>query len=109
MLVFNLSNRYLDLDPIMARQAEDAGMRYRVRYDMDLSDEEKRSGKQASIWAVMAATEADLGSLAADPRWLPARPRSGSAAWTDDYSNMASYLVLTPGRLRRKNPNSEGH
>ncbi|HKI21755.1 MAG TPA: fused MFS/spermidine synthase, partial [Isosphaeraceae bacterium] len=29
VLVFNLSNRYLDLDPVMSRQAEDAGLSYR--------------------------------------------------------------------------------
>jgi hypothetical protein len=102
MLAFNLSNRYLDLDPIMARQSEDAGLVYRVRYDLNVSDEEKRSGKQASIWAVMTATERDLGALADDPRWQLSKPRPGSAVWTDDYSDLASYLLLTPGRLWRK-------
>ncbi len=58
----------------MARQADDAGLVYRVRYDLNLSDEEKRSGKQASIWAVMTATERDLGALADDPRWQPPTP-----------------------------------
>jgi hypothetical protein len=107
MLAFNLSNRYLDLDPIMARQSEDAGLAYRVRYDLNLSDEEKRSGKQASIWAVMTATERDLGALADDPRWQLSKPRPGSAVWTDDYSDLASYLLLTPGRLwRRERPSA---
>ncbi len=86
----------------MARQAEDAGLVYRVRYDLNLSDEDKRSGKQASIWAVMAATERDLGALADDPRWQAPNPRPGSAVWTDDYSDLASYLLLTPGRLWRR-------
>jgi len=105
MLAFHLSNRYLDLETIMARQSEDAGLVYRVRYDLNLSDEEKRSGKQASIWAVMTATERDLGALADDPRWQPPNPRPGSAVWTDDYSDLASYLLLTPGRLwRRERP-----
>ena len=99
LLAFNLSNRYLDLDPVMGRQAEDAGLVCRVGYDLDVSDEEKRVGKQPSIWAVMAATERDLGSLAADPRWRAPCPAPGSAVWTDDYSDLASYLLLTPGRL----------
>jgi hypothetical protein len=102
MLAFHLSNHYLDLDPIMARQADDSGLVYRVRYDLNLSDEDKRSGKQASIWAVMAATKRDLGALADDPRWQATNPRPGSAAWTDDYSDPASYLLLTPGRLWRR-------
>ena len=64
--VFNLSNRYLDLDPVIGRQAGDAGLVCRICYDLTVSDDEKRAGKQPSIWAVMAANEADLGSLAAD-------------------------------------------
>ena len=69
LLVFNLSNRYLDLDPVIGRQAEDAGLVCRVCYDLDVSDEEKRAGKQPSIWAVLAASENDLNGLAGDTRW----------------------------------------
>ena len=36
VLVFNLSNRYLDLDPVMGRQAEDAGLVCRIGYDVDV-------------------------------------------------------------------------
>ena len=81
----------------MGRQADDAGLACRIGYDLDVSDEEKRAGKQPSIWAVMAANEADLGSLAADARWQPPTLRPGSAVWTDDYSDLASYLILTQG------------
>jgi hypothetical protein len=101
VLVFNLSNRYLDLDPVMATLAQDAGLAYRVRYDELLSNQEKQAGKQPSIWAVMAATEADLGSLATDPRWTRSIPRANATVWTDDYSNVASYLIVRPkGRSR---------
>jgi hypothetical protein len=99
LLVFNLSNRYLDLDPLIGHQAEAAGLICRIRYDLEVSRKEMRAGKHPSIWAVIASTEADLGQLADDPRWrLPVR-RPGSVVWTDDYSNVASYLMLTPRRL----------
>jgi hypothetical protein len=106
LLVFNLSNRYLDLDPIMGRQAADAGLVCRVRYDRHISDEDNRLGKQPSIWAVLAENEGDLGGLAFDPRWQPPAPRPGSRAWTDDFSDVSSYLLLTPGRVwsREKSP-----
>jgi hypothetical protein len=99
LLAFNLSNRYLDLEPVMGRQAEDAGLICRVCSDLSPSDLEQRTGKQPSIWAVLAATEGDLGSLAFDPRWRVPTTRPGSAVWTDDYSDVASYLMLAPGRL----------
>jgi len=102
LLAFNLSNRFVDLDPVIGRQAEDLGLSCRIRYDLHVSDDEKRAGKQPSIWAVMAATEGDLGSLVADSRWQSCTVRRGSAVWTDDYSDLASYLMLTRGRRRSR-------
>jgi hypothetical protein len=92
VLAFNLSNRYLDLDPLIGRQAEDAGLVCRIGYDLAISPEESEAGKQPSIWAVLAASERDLGSLASDPRWRRPRTRPGSRAWTDDYSDLTRYL-----------------
>ncbi len=102
LLLFNLSNRYLDLDPVIGRQAEDSLLICRVRYDVYFGDAEKSAGKRPSIWAVLAATESDLGSLAADPRWRHPVQRAGSAVWTDDYSDVASYLLLTPAPLWKR-------
>jgi hypothetical protein len=98
VLAFNLSNRYLDLDPLMGLQAADAGLVCRIGYDITVSPAERQAGKQPSIWAVMAASERDLGNLAADPRWREPRPRSNSRAWTDDYSDLTRYLRWMPVR-----------
>ncbi len=98
VLAFNLSNRYLELDPVMSRQAEDAGLFYRACHDLYVNDAEKQAGKQPAIWAVMAASERDLGGLEIDARWQHSGPRPGSRVWTDDYSDLASYLILIPGR-----------
>jgi SAM-dependent methyltransferase len=102
LLVFNLSNRYLDLDPLLGRQAADAELVCRIAYDLNVSEDEKRAGKQLSIWAVMAENESDLGILATDVRWQPPALRAHSSIWTDDYSDLASYLILTPGQKWRR-------
>ncbi|AMV37770.1 spermidine synthase [Planctomyces sp. SH-PL62] len=96
LLAFNITNRYLDLDPLMARQARDAGLACRVRYDLDVPPEARVGGWQPSIWAVMAGNEADLAPLA--DGWHPPGARPGASPWTDDYSDLASYLIL--GRRR---------
>jgi hypothetical protein len=93
LLACNASNRYLDLEPVMARQAEDAGLACRICYDVYPTPEEKRAGKQPTIWVVMAGSEADLGRLAADARWKVPRAREGARPWTDEQSDLASYLV----------------
>jgi len=94
LLAFNLSNRYLDLDPVIGRQAEDAGLACRIRYDFDLTEEEKLAGKQPSIWAVLAGREQDLGAIRVDPRWRAPRELPGARVWTDDDSDLASHLIL---------------
>jgi hypothetical protein len=86
----------------MARQAQDSGLVMRICYDLQVDPAEKRAGKQESIWAVMAATERDLGSLASDPRWRLPALRPDSRVWTDDYSDLASYLHWIPWRFERK-------
>jgi hypothetical protein len=101
VLAFHLSNRYLDLGPVMGRQAEDAGWVCRIRSDTRLTPEESRAGKQPSIWAVMAATADDLRGLASDPRWRRPAPRPRSRAWTDGYSDLASHLRSMPRRFGR--------
>ena len=96
LLAFNLSNRYLDLEPVIGRQAYAVAMECRLRYDLWVTEIEKRAGKQPSIWAVMAESEQELGSLADHPLWQGPRLRVGARVWTDDYADLASYLVLRP-------------
>jgi len=104
LIVFNITNRYLDLEPVIGALARDAEMVCRVRYDVDLSDDDKADGKLASIWAVLARREEDLGAIATDPRWAPARVPPGTNVWRDDFSDPASHLVLRrrfPAALQR--------
>jgi hypothetical protein len=100
VLVLNITNRYLDLEPVLANLAADAEMVGRLSEEVDaefaqhgadaprtVSAEEKKQGKAASRWVVLAETEADLGDLANAPHWRPLRRRPASRLWTDDYSN----------------------
>jgi hypothetical protein len=103
LLAFNLSSRYLDLDTVVDALAADAGLACRVCYDVDVSPAEVRDGKQPSIWAVLAASPADLGPLANDPRWVVPRLRPGQRPWTDDFSD-----ILGAFRLRRRWPRPSG-
>jgi hypothetical protein len=89
LLVMHLSNRYLDLPPLVGRLAADHDPPLVARKDEDwATDEEREDGKYASTWVVLARREADLGKLAKDPRWQRIRP--ARAGWTDDFSNLLS-------------------
>jgi len=85
IIALHLSNRYLDLEPVVAALARERGLAARVGTST-------LSGFffSASTWAVMARSDADLGPLAADARWPRAKTRRGVPAWTDDYSSLLS-------------------
>jgi hypothetical protein len=94
IIAFNLSSRYVDLEPVVGVLAKDAGLVCLVRADTDVPSSERKRGKQPSIWAVMARSPTDLRALNRDPRWHSARAPSGEPVWTDDYSNLARHFIL---------------
>jgi spermidine synthase len=96
IVAFHISNRFVDLEPVLANLARDAAepLTCWIQDDRDVSDQEKRAGKWRSVWVVMAAAPADLASLVPGGRWQPARPRADLRVWTDDYANLFSVLQL---------------
>jgi hypothetical protein len=100
-LAFNLSNEYLDLEPVIAALTGDAGWVCRICYDLDLGPEDRRQGRRPTIWAVAARRIEALGSsLASDPRWVPAQTDPRIACWTDEYSNLFRSLSFEGARSR---------
>lgn len=89
-LVFNISNRYLRLEPVLAALAEDAGLFAMVCYDTAPSDV---PGKMPSAWVVMARTETDLVALRHQSGWRPAEREARVELWTDDFSNLLSIFI----------------
>jgi len=94
IIAFHISNRYIDLVPVLGALARDAGVVCRVRKDLNLSPDEARLGKDPSTWAVMAARDADLGELSKDSRWEPTRVRPSETVWTDDFSNLVEHFLF---------------
>ena len=94
ILAFHISNKCIDLVPILGALARDAGLQCLVRRDLDLPAAELQTGKEPSTWAVMAASAADLGSLAHDSRWVSPHVPPGEAVWTDDFSSIIEHLRL---------------
>ncbi len=91
-LLFHLSNRYVDLEPVVASLVRDAGLVGRIRYsagsDKYLTD--------ASVWAVVTRHEENLGELRGKGGWKPLR-YDGDRVWSDEFSN-----VLTAMRAFRR-------
>jgi hypothetical protein len=94
MLAFHISNRYLDLEPVLGNLAVSEGLIGVAQSDKTLSDEEKARRKTPSVWAVLARQRDDLGPLADHAQWHALVPRPGMAVWTDDFSNILSVFHI---------------
>ncbi len=92
ILAFNITNRYLDLRPVLSDLARDAGLVCMAQDDSDISEAEKKSGKAASRWVVMARQQNDLSKLAQDQRWNVLTSRPGARVWTDNFSNILEVI-----------------
>ena len=86
LVAVHISNRYLDLEPVLAANARALHFAAIVDTDTALPDE-KAEGKTESHWILMARTAADL-----DPHktseWGDLDFRKSVRPWTDDYSNV---------------------
>ena len=70
LVVFNVSNRYLDLATVVERQAADAGLAGLAQLDVNL-DEAPPGDKEPSHFVVLARDQARLEPIAANGRWRP--------------------------------------
>ena len=88
LLLFHVSNRFMDVESLVAAVVTDAALEARVRYD----DDEEPTGKSTSDYVAAARRSADLGSLAENENWSEVAKPQGIAPWTDDYSNMLTII-----------------
>lgn len=92
LLLFNVSNLYIDFEPVLSRLADDAGLVGVIRRDRQVSQQEYAAGKQPSAFIVLARSRDDLGSLASQAHWRPLDPAPRHRVWTDDYSDILSVV-----------------
>jgi spermidine synthase len=92
ILLFHISNRYLDIEPVLANLAHDAGLYCAVQNDKVVGMPGLDMGKISSKYAIMVRDIEDLGSLYFDSRWTPARRLDSVGIWTDSYSSILTIL-----------------
>jgi len=92
ILVVHITNRHLDLAPILASLAYDAGL-VAVAYDFSPPNARQRADqKREAHVVVIGRTEVQLDRLRNDQRWRKLSPPKDTPVWTDDYSNLLSAL-----------------
>ena len=88
LIVFHVTNRFLDLAPVLSAVAAATGMTGMVAHDRQSGGLDHRA---PSIWVALAANATALDPLRGVGEWRPLPPTSASA-WTDEYSNVFGAL-----------------
>ncbi|MGH3084788.1 MAG: fused MFS/spermidine synthase, partial [Gaiellaceae bacterium] len=91
LMAFHISNRYLDLRPVISGNARSLGLPG-LSQSYVVTRAAARDGASSSIWVLVARDLAALGKLVDDPRWKPLDARAGQPVWTDEFSNILSVV-----------------
>lgn len=87
MLVVHISNRYVDLEPILGRIGERLALSVVCRTD---SPPAADGGRLASTWCVLGGDRDSLDTALPSSDWRPAT--LGDVLWTDDYAPVLTAL-----------------
>jgi hypothetical protein len=92
-ILFHISNNYLDLQPVVAAQAQATGATgFVTRMSLDLWGVDPKAGETLPMVAPVTRDPKVLAPFAADPRWKPITDEPQSRLWTDDYSNILAAM-----------------
>lgn len=96
LLMVHISNRYLDLEPVLAAAAKRDGW-HAAALDYSPNALEEGRNLSRSIWVAMARdrdTLLTLGIASGEDAhlWRPLRSRPGFTGWTDDYASILPVL-----------------
>jgi hypothetical protein len=101
VVLVHISNRYIDLEPLVAALAADTKLAARL-FDTDNAKPEVAAPyRNKSVWIALARSEAQLKALtegfdtstpSAWGQWRALKARPGLRVWTDDYSNIITLM-----------------
>ena len=94
MMAINISNKFVNLNPVLAAIAENRGFTAIGRYDTD-----KDEVKHSSRWVALARDEETLAALLKRPGWQRLVP-DRDLVWTDDRSGLFQLLNVHPGIIK---------
>ncbi|MBM4069141.1 MAG: hypothetical protein FJ271_09385 [Planctomycetes bacterium] len=96
VIAFHISNRFLDLEPVLANLAHDCEPPWTclIQRDLAVGGMDREHGYWPSVWVLLARRPDDLVNLSRHA-WQPAQPDPRLRLWTDDFSNLMAVLRIS--------------
>ena len=91
VLVLHISNRFLNLAPVLARIVEELGYAA-LRGSSNKIDREIDPAGTKSVWVLIARDQATIDALALGEVWRPLEAPPGRRVWSDDFSNLLAVI-----------------
>src|SRR4029079_9893144 len=82
VLLIHISNRFVDLQPVLAALARERGLATAIRWDSDPG-----RGLTPSKWVVLTHDRAKFAELTAGGAWRPLEAPAGTV-WRDDFASI---------------------
>ena len=92
VVAVHISNRFLDLKPVLANIAAATGMTARLVSDSPAEE----TGASSSDWVLLAEDEAPFDHPALVDRVEPMEPNPSLSLWTDQFNNLLDVLKSRP-------------
>jgi hypothetical protein len=97
IVLFHISNRYLDLKPVIADLAESGGW-HSALLDYLPTQEERVMNATNSVWIALSRNPETIQKLmalsAANAEWFKLEKRDDFPGWSDDYASIIPILKL---------------
>jgi hypothetical protein len=90
VIAWHISNKYLDLRPVLAALAADSRLTALIYEDLRVPN--NAGGRLPSVWVAMTASSATADAIRRDGRWRRLTELGGRQLWTDDFSNVLGVL-----------------
>ena len=92
VVIVHISNRYLDLEPVIAAVADELGLAAQIRRQSVHLEKGARPLQVSSTLIALARGEETLERLELGPEWTALRRRDGFRVWTDDYTSIVPII-----------------
>jgi hypothetical protein len=88
MIAFHVSNKHLDLEPVVHELCRAAGLKSMVFEDSLIQPEERKYRKAKSDWILAYRPGKNVANILSHGNWVPTRGNPQVGLWTDDFSSI---------------------